>query len=278
MRDVPAPLAAAIDGDVTSLAIAWRVMRADGVAIGLTSHDLPISVDGLLHRPSPGMVPSAVSISDDAESGGMSVTGALSDAAIRADDITDGRFDGARVEIRLVDWRQPGAGSMLLACGAIGEIERRDESFEAELATAQSRLSAVPIELCSPECRARLGDHRCRVNLAARTRRARVVAVDGASALIIDASAAADIYAYGRVRPLAGGLAGLDYEIVASSGTRIELRDAVAARIGAGSLVELREGCDRRLATCRDRFQNILNFRGEPHVPGTDSIIRYPSL
>jgi uncharacterized phage protein (TIGR02218 family) len=35
-------------------------------------------------------------------------------------------------------------------------------------------------------------------------------------------------------------------------------------------------GCDRALATCRDRFGNVPNFRGFPHIPGTDFVLHYP--
>jgi hypothetical protein len=35
-------------------------------------------------------------------------------------------------------------------------------------------------------------------------------------------------------------------------------------------------GCDRALATCRDRFGNVPNFRGFPHIPGNDFVLRYP--
>jgi hypothetical protein len=35
-------------------------------------------------------------------------------------------------------------------------------------------------------------------------------------------------------------------------------------------------GCDRRLATCRDRFGNVGNFRGFPHIPGNDFVLKYP--
>ena len=27
-------------------------------------------------------------------------------------------------------------------------------------------------------------------------------------------------------------------------------------------------GCDKLFTTCRDRFQNAVNFRGFPHMPG----------
>jgi uncharacterized phage protein (TIGR02218 family) len=33
-------------------------------------------------------------------------------------------------------------------------------------------------------------------------------------------------------------------------------------------------GCDKSLATCRDRFNNVINFRGMPYLPGTDKILQ----
>lgn len=35
-------------------------------------------------------------------------------------------------------------------------------------------------------------------------------------------------------------------------------------------------GCDRQLGTCRDRFGNVANFRGFPHIPGNDFVLKYP--
>jgi hypothetical protein len=35
-------------------------------------------------------------------------------------------------------------------------------------------------------------------------------------------------------------------------------------------------GCDRAFATCRDRFGNVANFRGFPHIPGNDFVLHYP--
>jgi hypothetical protein len=31
---------------------------------------------------------------------------------------------------------------------------------------------------------------------------------------------------------------------------------------------------DKRLATCRDRFANAINFQGFPHMPGNDTVMR----
>jgi uncharacterized phage protein (TIGR02218 family) len=37
----------------------------------------------------------------------------------------------------------------------------------------------------------------------------------------------------------------------------------------------VRAGCDKRLETCAGRFANAVNFRGFPHIPGNDAVIRY---
>ena len=35
-------------------------------------------------------------------------------------------------------------------------------------------------------------------------------------------------------------------------------------------------GCDKRFQTCHDRFNNVVNFRGFPHIPGNDFVVSYP--
>ena len=36
-------------------------------------------------------------------------------------------------------------------------------------------------------------------------------------------------------------------------------------------------GCDRRFATCKDRFSNKDSFRGFPHIPGMDKALTVPA-
>ena len=56
----------------------------------------------------------------------------------------------------------------------------------------------------------------------------------------------------------------------------ITVRDLPRGAVEPGCVVEVREGCDKRFETCVNRFANALNFRGEPHLPGTDLLTRYP--
>jgi hypothetical protein len=44
--------------------------------------------------------------------------------------------------------------------------------------------------------------------------------------------------------------------------------------IAPGDTYRIVAGCNRLLGTCRDRFNNIVNFRGEPYTPGPDALAR----
>ena len=48
------------------------------------------------------------------------------------------------------------------------------------------------------------------------------------------------------------------------------------ARCGADPAAFPGLACDQRFATCRDTFGNTANFRGFPHLPGTDALVAGP--
>ena len=82
-------------------------------------------------------------------------------------------------------------------------------------------------------------------------------------------------FARGRLRWIGGANSGLAAMIVAADADSVTLEQPPRFD-GTGALVEIAEGCDATLATCRDRFGNVANFRGEPHLPGIDLLTRYP--
>lgn len=272
MRELSEAFGARLRAEVTTLALCWRIQRRDGVALGLTTHDRPVLVGGLTYHAAPGMQPSAISHGRAGEAHAMEITGALSEDGVREADLTAGLYDRALATCFLVDWDAPEAGTMVLASGEIGALTCGDGGFTAELRTAMDQLEAAVTERYSPTCRAALGDRRCRADLAQRTRLVHVTAAAG-TLVSVDAAGAADAYRYGRARVASGPAAGLERAIDGSSGNVITLRTAVPG-LAAGARIELREGCDKRFATCRDRFANIANFRGEPHVPGNDAMLR----
>ena len=263
-----------LDGELTTVTLCWRVERRDGVAIGLTAHDRALTINGMVYRAAPGMTPSAVTRNAALDADSMDVTGALTGAAISEGDLLAGRWDGARVSLFATDWTDPGE-QISLGEGTIGAVETRGGTLTAELRGVAARLEQPVVEETSPECRAELGDARCRVAMAGRRRFVVVTAMDGAVLTLDAAEPLANAYGGGRLRWFDGMNSGLEDAIAMSDGTAVTLR-RVPRFDGVGARVELIEGCDKSIATCAGRFANAVNFRGEPYLPGVDFLTRYP--
>lgn len=268
-------LAERLASPVTSLVLCWRIVRMDGVAMGFTSHDRDLVVDGMTYRAAPGLLPSAVALSDGLEADTMEMSGVLSAAGLTEAELAAGRYDGARLWLFLADWERPEAGALPLARGTLGTVTRSDQAFTVELRGPAEVLERPVLELTSPECRAMLGDRRCRVDLKPLSRETGIVALTDDTVTVVDAAPGDDLYGYGRLRVLDGAAAGLEAAIASSAGPVMTLRQPLAVRPAIGDRVMIREGCDKRFATCRARFGNGDNFRGEPHLPGADLLTRY---
>lgn len=264
-----------LDEPLATIALCWRIERRDGIAVGLTAHDRALTIDGLVHRAAPGMTPSAIKRSDGLDPDTMDVSGALTSNAISARDLAGGRWDGARVRLFAVDWTGA-AGRIDLGEGTIGAVETKNGAFTAELRGASAALDRPVAEETSAECRAELGDKRCRVAMAGRQRFASVVSVSGRVVTVEAAEPVANAYGGGLVRWFGGVNSGLEGAIASSDGTVVTLRTEPAFAALPGDLVALIEGCDKSLATCAARFGNARNFRGEPYLPGVDLLTRYP--
>ncbi len=261
---------------LVAFAFCWRLERRDGVAIGLTSHDRDLMVEGFPYRATPGLVPSAIrrGIGLDVES--MDLQGALTSDAIREDDLRAGRWDGAALWLHLTEWTDPGALWQELARGELGTVEQQGESFTVELRGPHAVLGRTVAPETSPGCRARLGDAACRTDLAPRRRVVAIAEMNDEAASISGGGLVAGHYMFGSLRWLEGGNCGLTQAIVANDAGSVTLSDLPAYAVTAGTRALIVEGCDKRIATCAARFANAANFRGEPYLPGSDLLTRYP--
>ena len=269
-------MTAFLDPEVTTIALCWRLSRRDGVALGFTTHDRDLAIGGLIYRATPGMLPSAITVSDGFALDTQGIEGALTSDAIAAADLRAGRWDGASVAIFMADWEAPEDEILAVARGELGEVSIKGDAFEAELRGPTALLDAAVVEQTSPTCRAALGDRRCRVDMAPRTLTTRIAAVIGEDVVEVEAAAGGDVYAFGTLRWIGGANSGLDSAVLASDGAQLTLREPPPFAAAAGDLIEIAQGCDRLLATCSGRFANAANFRGEPHLPGLDLLTRYP--
>ncbi|HEX6603813.1 MAG TPA: DUF2163 domain-containing protein, partial [Sphingomicrobium sp.] len=258
---------------LTSLALCWTIERADGAGLALTSHDQAVVRDGVVHVPSPGIVPASVSRGLGLDPPSGEVAGSLSSEALAEQDLALGRWDGARVRLAALDWATPEPTADLIA-GEIGAVSTKGESFSADLSGAAAALDEAVCPSTSPHCRAQFGDKQCRIDLGGRSASAFVASCENGE-ITLD-RAFDERFLLGRLRYMSGENCGITTVIIAVDGATVRVRDIPRGTVESGCRVELREGCDKRFETCVERFDNAVNFRGEPHLPGADLLTRYP--
>jgi len=253
----------------------WRIRRRDGITLGLTSHDRDLWFEGVLHRAAPGMVPSAIRRTADLSPDSAEVQGALTHDSIPAADLASGRFDGAVVEIGVVDWET--LDRAVLYRGEIGAVSEQSGSFSAELRSAKADLEADLVPRTSPTCRARFCGPGCTLSVAKFTHEAVVQSVDFAANSVAFTGPAAAQMCDGSLRWLDGPHAGQQMEVIAGEETGLVLDLDLDPELRTGTRALLREGCDHTVQTCAARFGNAANFQGEPFLPGNDLIARHPT-
>jgi uncharacterized phage protein (TIGR02218 family) len=279
MRSIPTILASHIQGEVTSLATCWRIKRRDGIVLGFTTHDRPLRINGVIYRAAAGFVPSSMASSNALDVDNLDIEGILADSALSRDDLLAGHYDLAEVDIFLVNWAAPEAGAVILKTGFLGDASLKDNDFTVEVRGLSQLLQTDIGDVYSPECRASLGDYRCKVRLGAFRVLGAVTAVTDSETFSDSTRSEADgWFDYGVLAWLTGANAGLECDVKTFAGGQVALAEPMPGNILIGDRYEMTAGCDKRFSTCRTKFANSRNFRGEPAVPGQDAVLDYPGL
>ena len=274
MRNIPA----SFTGGAMTLARCWRLTRKDGVVLGFTDHDRDILFDGVTYAAGTGLEAADMQAELGFAITGGEASGALSSPGITEADIANGRYDGAKIDLFLVDWNRVDQ-RILMESGAIGEIRRMGKAFAAEIRSLTFQLDEERGRLFRLGCSADLGDAQCGIALDSSVWRydGSVVATDGRVSVAVSQVFERDFFTGGSLLFTSGANVGTRVEIQAQAGTTtstvLTLWQAMALPIQIGDAVSLRAGCDKSFKSCRDRFQNAINFRGFPHMPGNDFVI-----
>jgi len=268
---------------VTTLCRAWAVTRVDGTQLGFTDHDGDLTFDGIVFRADTGLTALALQQGTGLSVDNTEAMGALSDGAITEADINAGRYDGAEVRCWLVNWADV-AQRALQFRGSIGELRRTGGAFEAELLGLTDQLNRPMGRVYQRPCAAVLGDGVCRKDLTEAGYQAEVV-VTGIEANVLWFETVPGFddswFQRGVLEVLTGEAAGLKgmikQDVQGASGREITLWSVLGAQVAVGDSVRLTAGCDKRMETCRFKFNNLANFQGFPDIPGNDWTVAIPA-
>ncbi|WP_324752955.1 DUF2163 domain-containing protein [Roseovarius sp. Pro17] len=284
MSGLDSALHAHLQTGVTTTCRAWALERKDGVVLGFTDHDGPLSFNGLTFRADTGLSALAIQQTTGLSVDNTEALGALSDTSIREEDIEAGRYDGAEIRAWLVNWQDVRQRHLQFR-GTIGELRRSGGAFEAELRGLTEALNRPLGRVYQKPCSAVLGDRSCGFDMNT-SGYSKEVAADEIEDRRVFRFAPfggfdAEWFRHGRLIVLDGtakGLGGLIKRDGMDGKQRaIELWHPLRADVRVGDILRLEAGCDKRAVTCRLKFQNFYNFQGFPDIPGDDWSITDPS-
>jgi len=266
----------------------WKITRADGVVLGFTTHDLPITFAGTEFSPCGSLNASALEMSAMlGESGNQDIVGLVSSDRITAADLAGGVYLGATVEVYLYPWSDAGGEIPIkVSAGIVASMTHGEASYKAETVSLGERLGEKSLlEFYTPTCRYTFGDARCGVDLVPLQHDGSVTAVVlpstriNASARIFNDAAVVDADGYydgGRIIWLTGANAGQTSEIKSYLSQQFVLWEPFLHPIQIGDTYRATPGCNLSKTDCKDRWSNYINFGGFPDIPGADVVLQTP--
>jgi uncharacterized phage protein (TIGR02218 family) len=275
MKSISSQFAGRLVEAAQTLAFCIDITRRDGTVFAFTSHDVDIVFNAITYRTRAGFSPEKLSSTTKLQDDSMQLLGVLADDAMTESDVRAGLFDGAAVQCFLVDPEAVSAGKLTLRVGVLGAITIEDGVIRATVNGLVDQLQRPVCSLFSPECRANLGDAKCGVNLSGFTFSGTLTSVTNAfSFQDTTRSEAAGYFTYGLIRFPTSATPLQRYEIQSyEAGGRFHMALGLPFLPTVALPYEVIAGCDKQFVTCRNRFQNAINFRGEPHVPTYDQVL-----
>lgn len=333
--------------------ISWQahITRTDGTEYFFTTNNRAIVFSGDTYQPIGGIERKASDNKSDLAVDTTEFAGPLVVGYVEEDDIKNGLFAEATVEVFLLIWDNIAEGKVTIDYGNIGQISLTDSVYSFELRTLFQWLQRSIIRVVTPTCYVSLGTTGIRMcnypvdpgvwtsstavtvrpaeqadvgtivrpttengrhficstpgttdsveptwnttvggttndndvvwtTIYATTYQSETVsAVTNRKEFTISGLAAGgeDWFSMGRIEWLTGNNAGVIEAIKkhTSGGVFTLIRD-MNFDIQIGDTCKLTAGCAGRVdSDCRDKFDNISNFQGFPHLPGEDHILRF---
>jgi uncharacterized phage protein (TIGR02218 family) len=271
VKTIPIALQAEYDRRASTICACLKVTRSDAVVVGFTSHDQSLSVSGTTYIP--GFSLSALSSSEALNVDNLELT-ILPDENLPAEDLIAGLWTNAAFEVFEVNWKDTSDGVNVLKRGTTGEVRMTGGAYVVEFRGLSQALQQTQGIVTQKTCRARLGDSRCTKDLAAFTHTGTLTGVS--SRFVVTDSARAEAAGYfseGVLTMTSGPAEGYRQKVKTFSSGAFTLSLPLPFLPAVGNTYSVVAGCRKRLAEdCAAKFDNVLNFQGEPHLPGMDAL------
>jgi uncharacterized phage protein (TIGR02218 family) len=291
----PAAVFTHYEQDATTVAYGLKITREDGEVFAFTSHDKDVDgsnfSESVTYDSARGLDITSIKHTAGLAVGNLQLTTLHDGSLFTTSDVLGGLWRNADYILFRYNWQRPQDGRDTLSTGTIGEIHLGESQLTVELRDLRQYLQQPVGEPSQKNCRYRLGDSRCLVDLGSPNNFTETGTVSSVTSNQVftcstlshgGSPSVSDWYGEGELTWITGNNAGMNVKVMHSSvGGLITLAWPMYADIQVGDSFTIIAGCDKTLDGangCKVKFSNVLNYGGEPHRPGVDDLTQAVSF
>jgi uncharacterized phage protein (TIGR02218 family) len=254
----------------------FTLWLANGAVLTYTDLDLPVALNGFTYLANSILISGLkyrASCGVNVDSQQVTIFARATDTIGGApflQALQQGLFDGAEIQrekVFFASWGTPPVGSVVLFKGRVAQIDSIGRT--SAQVTVASDLVLLDIDMprnCyQANCQHVLYDANCGVVAGTYSTSGNVGA--GSTRTQIEWSGAASAHQQGTITLTSGANTGVTATIKSAGSSWLQLAYPLPYAPAAGDVFSASYGCDRTMATCQSRFNNLSQFRGFPFVP-----------
>ncbi|NUF88723.1 DUF2163 domain-containing protein [Acinetobacter baumannii] len=279
MRQASPKLIALLDANQFIMADLYTITTIQGIEYRYTNYDFDLTVGGkVFSSQGPIISREGISLSLGIEVDNLSITiGTNESTKFGEVPVTqafhNGVLDGARFKLERIfmDAQTPtdtSAGTLVLFEGRIVEPEFDRYEIKASVVSDVDGLKLqMPRNLYQPGCLNTLFDSACGLRSADFAVNTTIAANSTPNRILCELSQPQGWFTQGVVEFLEGVNIGIKRTVRLHETGALLLTLPLLEMPAIGEAIRVYPGCDKRLETCSNRFNNRARFRGSPYVP-----------
>ncbi|HAV4218478.1 DUF2163 domain-containing protein [Acinetobacter baumannii] len=285
MRQASPKLIALLDANQFIMADLYTITTIQGIEYRYTNYDFDLTVGGkVFSSQGPIISREGISLSLGIEVDNLSITIGTKESTKFgevpvAQAFHNGVLDGARFKLERIfmDAQTPtdtSAGTLVLFEGRIVEPEFDRYEIKASVVSDVDGLKLqMPRNLYQPGCLNTLFDSACGLHSADFAVNTTIAANSTPNRILCDLSQPQGWFTQGVVEFLEGANIGIKRTVRLHEAGSLILTLPLLKMPEIGEAIRVYPGCDKRLDTCTNRFNNRARFRGAPFVPVPETSI-----
>lgn len=278
MKSINEELKNLLNCDTISIVRCWKIELVNGNIFGFSTSNEEFNYENIKFNPLSADDIKDIDVNLDIKSDEFKISNLISSELINTNDILSGLYDNAKVEIFLIDTSRLNLGKVSLLNGTISSIECNDNVFTASVKGLKNELNKTIGEIYSPLCRARFCDSKCGLIKANYEFNGSVDYMESNNNFTTyneEICGKSDGYFNnGVIEFISGDNIGKKTEINQFSGGNFVILSELPYAIKIGDKFKVLVGCNKNFTTCCEKFNNAINFRGEPHLPGVELLFK----